>query len=243
VRIPLACMPCLSEGRITIVPVQVRDDSRYSLTCHFGHTTVTVSQQLKFEVLYEIGASAILDGYYREAVASFAASLERFYEFSIRVLLSAENPHELADSCLKKLKLSEPQRGAFVGLWTAAFKDVPALQSNSRTEFRNNVIHNGKIPSKEEAISFGEDVLNLLRPQMSLLVERFGDVVSQAMERHINSIPFEPDDYGVAGTMTTPSLVSLRHTQSKNPQRQSLTEYLSYLGVARMAFIANPLGQ
>lgn len=64
--------------------VEVRDENHYALTCPKGHRNVVVLQQQKFEVLFEIGAHAIEDGYYREAVSSFTASLERFYEFFVR---------------------------------------------------------------------------------------------------------------------------------------------------------------
>jgi hypothetical protein len=40
---------------------------------------------MKFEVLFDLAANAIVDGYYREAIASFAASLERFFEFFVHV--------------------------------------------------------------------------------------------------------------------------------------------------------------
>jgi hypothetical protein len=67
--------------------VEFRDDGRYEFTCPEGHTNVSSLQEQKFELLFEIGAFAIRDGYYREAVTSFASSLERFYEFFIKAAL------------------------------------------------------------------------------------------------------------------------------------------------------------
>ncbi|RKR31632.1 hypothetical protein [Paraburkholderia sp. BL17N1] len=46
-------------------------------------TLVDLRQQ-KYEALFQIGAYATEDGYYREPVSSFTASLERFYEFFVR---------------------------------------------------------------------------------------------------------------------------------------------------------------
>ena len=40
---------------------------------------------LKFELLFELGINALIDGYPREAVSSFASALERFYEFFCQV--------------------------------------------------------------------------------------------------------------------------------------------------------------
>ncbi len=41
---------------------------------------------MRFEVLTETAMQAIVDGYYREAVASFAASLERIFQFYVEVV-------------------------------------------------------------------------------------------------------------------------------------------------------------
>jgi len=67
----VTCMTCAKEGKpIPIAVVNYNDEGRYNLECQNGHSTLVVLQNQKFEVLYEIGANAILDGYYREADAS-----------------------------------------------------------------------------------------------------------------------------------------------------------------------------
>lgn len=70
-----------------IAVVEPCDNGRYEVKCPKGHESVTILQQQKFEVLFDIGAYALVDGYYREAVSSFTSSLERFYEFVIRAVL------------------------------------------------------------------------------------------------------------------------------------------------------------
>ncbi|WP_238149350.1 hypothetical protein [Arsenophonus endosymbiont of Aleurodicus floccissimus] len=66
--------------------VEFKNDGRYEITCQNGHSSITFLQQQKFEILFDIGACAIIDGYYREAVSSFTSALERFYEFFIKVV-------------------------------------------------------------------------------------------------------------------------------------------------------------
>lgn len=88
-KLLMPCMACFQEldhPTNEFVSLEFRDDGRYELCCSRGHNSVTVLQQQKFEILFDIGANAILDGYYREAVSSFTSSLERFYEFCIKVL-------------------------------------------------------------------------------------------------------------------------------------------------------------
>lgn len=64
------------------VPVaQLADDGRYEITCEKEHRSVVILNNIKFELLFEIGLNATVDGYYREVVSSFASALERFYEF------------------------------------------------------------------------------------------------------------------------------------------------------------------
>ena len=46
------------------------------IKCSRSHETTAILQEQKFEILFDIGAHAILDGYYREAVSSFTSSLE-----------------------------------------------------------------------------------------------------------------------------------------------------------------------
>jgi hypothetical protein len=77
VKLPLTCAQCMVENISEAHPVasvEFRDDGRYEVQCPRGHRSITILQQQKFEVLFQIGAYAIADGYYREAVSSFASS-------------------------------------------------------------------------------------------------------------------------------------------------------------------------
>lgn len=67
-------------------------------------------------MLSQIGANAIIDGYYREAVSSFSASLERFYEFSVHVLMRhfGKNSQQFKSAWRPISNQSERQLGAFV---------------------------------------------------------------------------------------------------------------------------------
>ena len=66
--------------------VSISDDLICRFTCDNGHEVMVPLQDVRFEVLAQTGANAIVDGYYREAVASFTASLERFFEFYLSVV-------------------------------------------------------------------------------------------------------------------------------------------------------------
>jgi hypothetical protein len=225
-------MKCQEEfGKPTgeFTRVEFRDDGRYDLTCSHRHRTTTILQQQKFEVLFEIGAHAILDGYYREAVSSFAASLERFYEFSIRVFLSRESGTDaLFKNCWKSVsQQSERQLGAFIFLWAANFKASPVLLENKRVSFRNSVVHKGKIPTKKEAIEFGNAVLNVLHPNIQALQDQFSDMVQQVVLYHLRDAQSEDTNVSSA-TMGISTIVSLSWGQASHHQN-GLQQYLREL--------------
>ena len=82
------CMQCQAENGIpnfsSTTMVRIPDDGVIVATCDRGHRTITIIQQTKFKILSDMAIKAIADGYYRDAVASFAGALERLYEFFIR---------------------------------------------------------------------------------------------------------------------------------------------------------------
>lgn len=157
------------------VPVPVSslaDDGKYEVRCEKGHVSSVLLDNIKFELLFEMGLNAIVDGYHREAVSSFSSALERFYEFYWHVAMRhLEVPIEQALATWKPLsKLSERQVGAYSTAANILTKRAPKLlDPNKQVSFRNNVIHNGYVPTREEAISFGEVVMELIKNDLSVL--------------------------------------------------------------------------
>jgi hypothetical protein len=197
-KLPIACMQCLAENgkpSEALALVEFRDDGRYELTCHNGHTTTTILQQQRFEVLFDIGGHAILDGYYREAVSSFTSSLERFYEYFVKVvLLNKKVAVEDIEATWKHIaKQSERQFGAFMITYFSEFGQPPNVLSNSKVQFRNDVIHRGKIPSRQKAVDYGQAVLDVMRTQLIHLREEYPDGVLATTMPHLNSCRTEQD--------------------------------------------------
>jgi hypothetical protein len=223
-------MRCFQERgfpREILAVLEVSDDARYEFTCDQGHKTTTVLQNQKFEVLFEIGLNAILDGYYRDSVSSFAASLERFYEFSIRVFLRASSISDASiEECWKEVKnSSERQLGAFYFLWLSNFQVAPHLLPGKWVNFRNRVIHQGKIPARSEAISFGVEVLNTIRPKILELSKKFPNELQKSVITHLLSASTPTDNF--VSTMELPTLISLTRSTLET---ESLEDYLRGLG-------------
>src|SRR5690242_5124238 len=94
----------------------LEENGVYELTCEKGHLTIYGLQNFRFQLLFEMGLGAILDGYYREAVSAFASAVERFHETYIRIVAESNGtPAAAFDASWKHMrKQSERQLGAFI---------------------------------------------------------------------------------------------------------------------------------
>lgn len=226
-KLPIICLTCAiqgqgdASGKPTEV-VEIRDDGRYETICPNGHKLIIVLQQLKFEVLFEIGAYAITDGYHREAVSSFTSSLERFYEFVIRLIWHAKGlREETTDAVWESIrKQSERQLGAFIGLYSSEFQKSPKLLTTKQTQFRNEVIHAGKIPTRSEAVDFGQAVLDLIRPIFREAKAKYPDGIHKIVSDYImqcRNSGGNPDQK--VSTMCVDTIISISNADPEHDKR------------------------
>ncbi len=195
----------------TLYSAPVRNDNTYVLTCSRGHTSTTVSQECKFEVLFEIAINAICDGYYREAVASATASLERFYEFSVKVICKHSDIDvvEMEKSWSLIKNQSERQLGAYVFCYSLQFKACPEVLSQSWVSFRNSVVHKGEIPEREKCIEYAEEVLRLIRQIMVRLKKDMPKSVGVISLQDFHTAQVKLGDSHPRGTMAGGTILSV----------------------------------
>lgn len=183
-KLRISCPNCHEEDSnhiFNFVNVEINDDGVYNIKCNKGHRSIVLTHQPKFEILFDLGAMALLDGYPKEAVSSFAASLERFYEFCIEVILNSKgiNYEQYLDTWKLVANQSERQLGAFYFLYLNEFGEVPIPFSNKQTAFRNKVIHKGYIPKYDEVVEYASSILeyiysigNNIRPKCNETLKR-----------------------------------------------------------------------
>ncbi|MFD0616887.1 hypothetical protein ACFQZR_05380 [Paenibacillus sp. GCM10027629] len=177
------------EGNEETNYIELADDIYYSFECKHGHRKNIILQERNFEILFELGSLALIEGFTREAVSSFAASLERFYEFVVFVILLH---HKVEWDEMKKMwkpleNQSERQIGAFKTAFTLNFLTSPPSIEDKKyvfsafgrkvnaTEFRNKVIQ-GRIPKYEEVLGYGESVKHYISDILKLLyTEEYND--------------------------------------------------------------------
>ncbi|KAA5548260.1 hypothetical protein [Adhaeribacter rhizoryzae] len=184
----LICFDCIMEqvkngapesniGEPIMTPFeQVNNTGVYEVNCSKGHKSKTVIDNIDFEILYEYGLNAIADGYFREAVSTLTASMERYYEFFIKsILKSSSNEFDKIDKIWKNVSnQSERQLGAYIFLYSQAFGEEPLLlNTNKEVPFRNSVIHKGYIPNRQETIAFADTVMQLIETSLLNLKNKF----------------------------------------------------------------------
>ncbi|RTZ13561.1 hypothetical protein EJ063_19645 [Vibrio aquaticus] len=208
-KLYLTCMECFS-GDHWSYPAELQDSGLYTLECRHGHKTNISLQNHRYEVLFELGLNAILDGYYREAISSFTSSLERFYEHAINVIcIGHDISVEQRDEVWKMVSAqSERQYGAFSYLYLFGCKDIPPKLPRSKIELRNNVVHKGKIATKAQAIAYGEAVMGVVLPVLARLEQQYSDAIQTLVWEHLANIREASDKVSRPVTMNVGSILS-----------------------------------
>lgn len=227
-RLPMVCMKCFAEDGHPpdeATSVELRDDGLYTVSCRRGHDTVTAIQEHKFEVLFDLGAMALLDGYPREAISSIAASLERFLEYYVRVVALKHGiaADAIAEAWKPMARSSERQLGGFILAYLIenrravdpfVFDVRPLLDGRAKgetptwSEFRNRVIHQGYIPSTVEALAFGDLVYQWIYRLIGELKKSCTEAMSRATFQHLRRAS-DAASGGAVATMSIPTLISL----------------------------------
>lgn len=152
-KIDIKCNKCNSENK-----AELTDNFILNFECNKCKSKEEIQLNLeKFQVLFDLGIICLKNGYYKEAVSDFAASLERVFEFAIRCILNKRNiEEEVINSIWKEVKnQSERQYGAFIFLYAYEFKKEFKLD-NKQIRFRNEVIHKGKFPNFNETYKYAK---------------------------------------------------------------------------------------
>lgn len=152
----------------------LNDGGVYDVYCSKGHSNTQFIKNEKYELLFDLGVMAIDNSFYRESVSSFAASLERFYEYCIKVMLIAKGRsiNDINETWKSVSNMSERQIGAFYMLFLYTFDEVPLIFKNKMITFRNRVVHKGYIPTKNEVLKYANEVHTYITSYLILFNER-----------------------------------------------------------------------
>src|SRR5579859_1093611 len=186
-KLVIWCVKCSVTGKGSIRggTAELRDDSLYEIECHEGHRVVAVLQNLHHELLFDSGAMAFRDGYHREAVASFAAALESFYGFFTRAVLRHLGvDQELIDDVRKATKQSERKLGAMHAAH-AILTGRRSLDSDERRRFRNEIVHEGAIPTPERTFQYATYVYDSVVDGVIELRNKTPEALNAEAQAHV----------------------------------------------------------
>lgn len=210
-NINIICQQCASDGFVYFFVETISDDGLYTGKCPAGHNLLLATQTLRHEMLFEIALNAIRDRYYREAVSSFTASAERFYEFAIRVFAKSDSvPADVMKVAWKQVSnQSERQFGAYVLLYTSHFQQLPLFLSQKMVELRNDVTHKGLLPTREQVMAFGEEVYKIIQEGVRMLRQKYPEQVSAELGEHVASIAKKIGNKYPMSVMSTPTALNI----------------------------------
>lgn len=142
--------------------------------CDKGHETIMNVQEFKFEILFYQAIKHYTNAEYETSLMLFANSLERFYEFFIKLYARkfSNNNTYVDNHLIKSIDRSEQQSGAFKLLYFLVFNETPPTLSGKLIELRNNVVHNGQIIKQEDCYKYANAVLDILKNTVQKIKEK-----------------------------------------------------------------------
>jgi hypothetical protein len=186
VKIPISCNECHREltDENPVVDVYgtvllVSEAGYYEFICPKGHKTSSVLNMQKYDLLFTLGVNAFIDYYYREAFVNFSASLERFYEFALRVIArSKQIDSDLFEKSWKTVSSqSERQFGAFLFSWLFQegqfYTEIAHKKIGEMTQLRNEIVHKGKLATHEDCREYGQYVVGIIKPIRIILSNKY----------------------------------------------------------------------
>jgi hypothetical protein len=189
-KLMMECRKCYKQAKqqgkkqTTYCDVEVTDHGVYHLKCPHGHDSIVLLHDHVYTLLMESGAFALMDGYAREAVSSFASAVERFYEYITKVLATAHGvpPGEIKAFWKSVKSQSERQLGAFRMAFMMEFKKAPPVMNQKDVEFRNDVIHKGHFASRADALNYGQQCINHIIHILDMVTAKHANGAQKAFD-------------------------------------------------------------
>lgn len=208
-KIKVSCMQCFSNGQeqdkdktLPYIPsypyweyptIELDKWPYLEFTCEKGHLTrLTLSFEL-YELLFQQATYCIMDGYYRESISTYNAALERFIEYMIEMMMLSNSMNLDFNKLWKEVSnQSERQLGAFYFLYSIHFNELPPFLDQNKVVLRNQVVHKGKLATKDEALGFGKYVFDYIKNTLHKLEGKHSDTLGELRAmRHFRLIKLD----------------------------------------------------
>lgn len=104
----------------------------------------------------------------------------------------------------------------------------PTLLSRNKMDFRDEVIHQGRIPTRQEALDYGQAVLDAVRPILNQVKGKYPNGVKKTVFQHLKECRATENDKCQVSTMFIRTILSLAVAEPGYDER-SLEESLADL--------------
>lgn len=232
------CQKCSKEsGHEVVFECDYYNELIISTECGNGHSIKFTMPYLKFEVLFTSSVQSLLHGYTIESVTVAYAAYERFIEFCIDVLLNHFGAEFEEKTRGQVAKQSERQLGGFLFLYLVACKKSYVI-NRSITEKRNKYVHQGSIPSKEDALLFIEKIYDEIALILNSVIDHAHQSVVDVRNKKIEINRESGNNNGCAGIVSDhridiindiffaiPDYISRRDSILKNRSKYDLSSF------------------
>jgi hypothetical protein len=190
-KIRAPCAICVAKikdpHQLKLLDGELDDSGVVFVDCPDGHRTAVLYDSRRYELLMLSCAMALLDGYTNEAISSFAAALERAYEFYMRVILRQNGIQQSAiDEAWKAVAAqSERQFGGFHFLYLVDNAE-PLNLNEEIMRIRNRIIHRGHIARTEEALKYAKMVFERIK-DIETALKQYQTAVQKEVRHEIES--------------------------------------------------------
>ena len=164
-RLPISCQKCNNENRTESFFIEVNEQffKGQDIVCPHGHAYFLYVDTPKFAFLFQEALESFRTNFYFECFHTLYAGFE-FYkkEFVEVVLLEQLKNIDNVQEYSKTINRAEVIEGAFKLAYIQKFGTEPPKLPRDIVELRNNVVHNGTIPSEKDCIKLGDAVFKIV---------------------------------------------------------------------------------
>ena len=190
-RITLTDHTTLGTDPVRTIEVDFRGDGIYEYVWPEGHKTITVCQTDHSEMLIEHAVYAFMDRDFRGVINNGASGIDAYLNFHIEILLLAAGKSlEDVASAIKLIDRQENRRwGAFWALESQFGQGKLPELPRKAVELRNQVVHQGEVPTEEQALDYLKAVCAFVAPLDKRLHEKHRKEINKRFFAKAQNIP------------------------------------------------------
>ncbi|MCO6163820.1 hypothetical protein [Flavobacterium sp. NRK F7] len=217
----------IKENKLHI-EIELNSENEYFIECKNGHTQALKLQAENFEILFDLATLALIDGYSKEAFSTLYSSYERFIEFTIKIICHSKsiNKEEFIEGWKLVKKQSERQLGAFYIIQLIEFGKIEFELPKKWIEIRNQVIHNGEIPSSKKVIEFGNDLLNFIFSILEKLNEKYPNSLTGKQRKWLDSNTAKYFNSQIYASSLIPTIIGLNNLNFSLQNKETYEEII-----------------